>query len=181
MNPPFLANGICAHLRGHLSAAQWYREECHLSAGVRFDAAAIVDGELWGFEVKSERDSLTRLTQAAYSQINTYSRVFDRVFLVCAPRWVTRAEPIVPPWWGIVRADPQGLEVHRAAELNPGDVKRRLSRQLWTDEARRLARRHQLPVRAGALKGNLMAALVKLPTEALREAVVEAIPKRPWR
>mgnify|MGYP000252204710 CR=1 FL=1 len=61
---PMLAPDILRLLRPHiLDGAAWSREDCHLGAGVRFDAAAIIGGEVHGFEVKSEADSLARLKQ----------------------------------------------------------------------------------------------------------------------
>jgi hypothetical protein len=47
------------------------------SGSVRIDIA-VINSELWGYELKSERDTLERLP----SQAKLYNRVFDRVTLV---------------------------------------------------------------------------------------------------
>ena len=48
---------------------------------------AVVNGQLHGYEIKSDRDSLRRLS----SQAVLYSKVFDRVTLVCGERHVSHA------------------------------------------------------------------------------------------
>ena len=64
----------------------------------RIDLVA-VNGQLHGYEIKSDRDSLRRLgTQAAM-----YGKVFDRVTLVCGERHLTSALEIIPAWWGVLR------------------------------------------------------------------------------
>ena len=69
------------------------------SGTVRIDIA-VINGELWGYELKSERDTLERLP----AQAKLYSRVFDRVTLVVGTRHVGAAEDAVPPWWGLTIA-----------------------------------------------------------------------------
>ena len=60
---------------------------------------AVVNGQVHAYEIKSERDDLRRLgTQAAL-----YSKVFDRVTLVCGERHVSQALDTVPPWWAVLR------------------------------------------------------------------------------
>ena len=43
---------------------------------------AVIDGQLHGYEIKSERDSLRRLR----AQADLYNKVFDRVTLVCTEK-----------------------------------------------------------------------------------------------
>jgi hypothetical protein len=62
---------------------------------VRVDLA-IVNGILKGYEIKSERDNLTRLE----NQASVYSQVFDTVTLVAAERHLMAAKAIVRSWWG---------------------------------------------------------------------------------
>lgn len=175
-----LAPALTARLRESLRNAQWLREDCHLGAGVRFDLAAIIDGEIHGFEVKSEGDSLTRLTLAIGSQVESYGAVCDRVTLVAAPKHIARALDTIPAWWGVLRASDTGLEMVRPAGTNPGDARVRLARQLWVSEAKPLARQHGFG-RGVVHKFDLTEAIAALPESVLREAVCAAIPRRPWR
>ena len=57
-----------------------------------------MSGVLHGYEIKSNRDRLTRLA----SQAETYSRVLDRVTLVVCPRHIEAALQLVPSWWGVL-------------------------------------------------------------------------------
>ena len=69
-------------------------EELGLCQGrARIDLATVSD-VLHGYEIKSPRDRLTRLT----SQAATYDRVFDRVTLVVGPQHVASALKLVPRW-----------------------------------------------------------------------------------
>lgn len=58
---------------------------------------AVVNGELHGFELKSNKDTLARLPD----QVESYGRVFDRVTLVVGERHLRCAVEAVPDWWGI--------------------------------------------------------------------------------
>ncbi|MBY5552627.1 sce7726 family protein [Rhizobium leguminosarum] len=59
---------------------------------------ALVNGEMAGFEIKSDRDTLTRLA----SQVPAFSRFFDRVSLVTTQKHLAEAKTKIPNWWGIV-------------------------------------------------------------------------------
>ncbi|TPK20791.1 sce7726 family protein [Mesorhizobium sp. B2-5-9] len=59
---------------------------------------AVVNGELAGFEIKSDRDSLSRLT----SQVPAFSRFFDKVSLVTTAKHHASARMKIPLWWGII-------------------------------------------------------------------------------
>ncbi|MBY3754366.1 sce7726 family protein [Azospirillum formosense] len=68
---------------------------------------AVVNGELAGFEIKSDVDSLTRLRRQAES----YNGVFDRVYLVTTDRHIKEATTIIPNWWGVA------LMLHKGHEI----------------------------------------------------------------
>src|ERR1700685_1087145 len=75
--------------------------EMGVGAGsVRIDIA-VINGELSGFELKSDRDTLDRLPL----QAELYSKVFDRVTLVCGERHAAKATQLVPAWGGITVAN----------------------------------------------------------------------------
>ena len=71
------------------------------SGSARIDVA-VINGELSGYELKSDRDSLARLP----SQVDIYNKVFDRVTLVVGPRHAAKATAIIPDWWGVLSARP---------------------------------------------------------------------------
>ena len=73
--------------------------------GIRHGAARIdlvvVNHQLHGYEIKSDRDSLKRLPD----QIRAYSSIMDRVTLVVGYRHAYEALRMVPEWWGVRLAE----------------------------------------------------------------------------
>src|SRR4051812_9025889 len=97
---------------------------------------AVVNGSLCGWEIKSERDTLSRLS----SQADAYCRVFDQVTLVASERHLPKVTDAVPSWWGLslVCENTTGdgrLEPLRAPKDNPGTDPEALVELLWRDEA----------------------------------------------
>ena len=72
------------------------RHEVGICAGKRRIDMAVVNGELTGYEIKSDMDTLARLV----GQANAYGSVLDRVVLVTTERHVDSALPLLPDWWG---------------------------------------------------------------------------------
>lgn len=96
---------------------------------------AVVNGELQGFELKSDKDTLTRLPEQAES----FGRVFDRVTLVAAERHVRDAVDLVPDWWGL-RVACKELGRVRFCDLkyalrNPSPDPAAIVALLWREEA----------------------------------------------
>lgn len=102
---------------------------------VRIDVA-VINGELCGYELKSARDTLSRLP----NQAALYSEVFDRVTLVTASNHLEEALDTVPRWWGVLVATPtktRGLHLRsrRAPRVNPAVDRLQIARLLWRSEA----------------------------------------------
>ena len=112
----------------------------------RVDLAA-VNGALHGYEIKSERDTLTRLG----AQAQAYARVFDYVTLVATSRHLEAARPRLPDWWGLARAEPSGDRVEicqvRKARRNSSVDPTAIVQLLWREEAVEIL--HDLGVRRG--------------------------------
>lgn len=113
-------------------------EELGLSRGrVRVDIA-VVNGRLHGYEIKSDRDSLRRLS----TQVELYSKVFDFATLVVGDRFAADAKDVVPNWWGLLHArqTPTGLQFKdvRRCRPNPKRDVRVLAELLWASEALKL-------------------------------------------
>lgn len=113
------------------------------SGSARIDVA-VINGELAGFELKSERDTLARLPL----QVEIYNLVFDRLSLVTTDRHAEKAKPVIPEWWGIslVQSHPEGLSILdvRRAEPNPARDPLILAQMLWREEAIQLLDQYDL-------------------------------------
>lgn len=58
---------------------------------------AVINGQLHGYEIKSDCDSIERLPR----QVELYGKIFDKVTLVCSKRLLSKAIAIIPTWWGL--------------------------------------------------------------------------------
>lgn len=96
---------------------------------------AMVNGHLHGYEIKSDRDSLRRLS----GQIDIYNAVLDRATLVVGERHLPQALEIIPSWWSVVltQAGSTGPRFRplRRGRKNPGRDSRSLVELLWLDDA----------------------------------------------
>jgi hypothetical protein len=137
-------------------------------ASARIDLA-VVNGRMIGWEIKSAQDTLARLPR----QSEVYSRIFDRVWLVAAPRHIGPAMDTLPPWWGVMEATTDGspgacrLRVIRPSRLNRGVDPGSLVRLLWRDEVLDELRR------LGLVQG-----LERAPRRELWCALAAATPRR---
>ena len=106
---------------------------------------AVVNGRLHGYEIKSERDNLRRLS----SQATMYNRVFDEITLFCSYKHTTKALDLIPLWWEVVQTIPDGHEpvfqTVREGKNNPNRDIRAIVELLWKNEAMALlSERHFL-------------------------------------
>lgn len=104
------------------------------SGTARIDIA-VINGELSGFELKSDRDTLDRLPY----QSDIYSRVFDKITLVVGSKHIKKARPLIPKWWGIkvARNIQSGVSLThvRKARPNPKADPYLIAQLLWKEEA----------------------------------------------
>ena len=117
-------------------------EELGLCRGrVRVDLA-VVNGQMHGYEIKSDCDRLSRLDV----QAEIYAKVFDRVTLVVGDRHLEQGVVAVPAWWGVLHArhSAGGLRFSpvRRSKKNPNRDPRSLVELLWLDGAIRLLEEH---------------------------------------
>jgi len=113
------------------------------SGSVRIDVA-VINGELSGYELKSDRDTLERLP----AQADIYSKVFDRMTLVVGARHASKARGMVPEWWGCtvarMRKGRVVLVPERPAQSNPAPSPFVIAQLLWKDEAISILDKHGL-------------------------------------
>jgi hypothetical protein len=108
-------------------------EELGLGKGaVRVDVA-VVNGIMHAYEIKSDVDSLRRLSrQAAH-----YGKCFDRVSLVLGSKHLDLARKSVPQWWGLLRVtageDGPRFRTVRESRENPAREARALVELLWRE------------------------------------------------
>lgn len=134
-----------------------------LNGTTRIDIA-VINGEMEGYELKSERDTLERLP----TQRDLYNKVLDRISLVVAENHRAAALAIIPQWWGLSIAVncKFGVEIRqeRLPKFNPTIDASSLASLLWRDEALDLLKRFD------ADKG-----VRSKPREVIYERIAEAL------
>ena len=80
----------------------------------RADMLAIIDGEIIGIEIKSDRDTYTRLKR----QIKDYEKFCDKCYVAVGESHIHVSEH-VPEYWGIIVVSDDNVIVDRDAGLSP--------------------------------------------------------------
>lgn len=114
-------------------------EEFGVQHGTARVDIAVVNGIMHGYEIKSDQDTLQRLTE----QMGVFNSVFNKVTLVVGKSHLYDAINTVPDWWGIMIAkiDINGFVVFnliREGENNKEQDGVSVARLLWKDEALRI-------------------------------------------
>lgn len=114
-------------------------EELGLRHGAGRIDIAVINGELHGYELKSDQDTLRRLPK----QAAMYSSVLDRITLVVTPHHFPQAAQMIPEWWDILLAEGHSscdmkFGTIRVGGKNPNVSALAVAKLLWRDEALRL-------------------------------------------
>lgn len=153
-----------------------------ICAGRRRIDVAVINGEISGWEIKSDEDTLTRLA----GQVDAYGRVLDRATLVTTPRWEERARQRIPDWWGItvVEETPVAILVHERRQsrdnsrcLDPMSLVQLLWREEALDELRQRGQARGLSAKARHYIWERLAEIVFL--DELRALVRVRLKARP--
>jgi len=149
------------------------------SGSVRIDIA-VINCELHGYELKSARDTLSRLD----AQAVLYSQVFDRVTLVVAERHSDAAATAVPDWWGITIAslhhDAIKLQEVKPSQRNPSPDSLQLVRLLWRNELLTMLEQYGIDrgVRSSTVDIMARRAAAEIPSLSLAGEVRAALKSR---
>lgn len=104
----------------------------------------VVNGQIHGYEIKSDKDTLKRLPK----QVALYSKVLDTVTVITGERYAEKVLKIIPEWWGmkVARASKNliRLENIRMPQNNPEIDPYSLVQLLWREEALDLLRKYGL-------------------------------------
>jgi hypothetical protein len=112
-------------------------EELGVSHGKARIDIAVVNGVMHGYEIKSDRDTLSRL----FEQMHEYNAVFDKITLVVGQRHLLDAIYQIPEWWGItlvkINTEQQVAfySIREARDNENKQVPISIARLLWRAEA----------------------------------------------
>lgn len=142
---------------------------------------AFVNGELSGYEIKSEADSLVRL----WIQIDNYESIFEFNTIVAAKKHLKLARQRLPHTWGIIEA----RQVDGKTELRPRRKPQRnhklcssaLARLLWKNECLTILRKMGADVSQQTPVARLWTLLETMSTQQLCDEVRKALKHRQVR
>lgn len=101
---------------------------------------AVITNQLHGFEIKSEKDTLERLS----FQAQAYNEVFNSVTLVTTRKHLDDISTTAPAWWGIWEAvdTAKGVKFvfHRHSKANPDRNPIQVASLLWKSEVTAILR-----------------------------------------
>lgn len=171
--------------RYHRASETLVIDELGLKHGSCRADIAIVNGRLVGYEIKSDKDSLSRLK----SQIAVYDAIFDSITIVVGPRHRSLICRRVPRHWGVVvaavgRRGGIYFETKRRARANPRVDLLAVTQLLWRSEALEMVRYMKTgPESSRFGRKQLYKFLVKnVPAAKLRQEVRICLRKRSnWR
>lgn len=114
-------------------------DELGLNYGRNRVDIAVINGEIHGYELKSDSDTLDRLPK----QAECYSLVMDKVTLVVGEKHSREAIALIPDWWGIkiaVMGKNGGIHLttERKNKKNKNIDPHELLKLVWKEEIMRL-------------------------------------------
>lgn len=145
---------------------------------------AVINGKMHGFEIKSERDNLDRLS----SQVEFYCKVFDTLTLVISENHWPKVTQLIPEWWGIyciVKDKNQpNIEAKRAPKQNNNIEALNLTQLLWKEELFELLKSNSV---SKGIKSKTRLELGKMVTQRVEKEQIASFVRRkfktrePWK
>ena len=169
----------------HEDSATLILDELGLEHGKCRADIAVINGHMDGYEIKSDVDSLARLSR----QIESYDAIFDLSSVIVTDFHLAEITHMVPEWWGIISAAksdsvfPQ-FRMIRTPRQNEYIDDTAVAQLLWRGEAQEVLfslgmRGAQLRQKRSILYGYIV---TMLDTDELRLTVREYLKKRQgWR
>jgi hypothetical protein len=169
----------------HEDPSTFVLDELGLKHGESRADIAVLNGKLVGYEIKTERDTLSRLT----SQVISYSEVFDRVYIISGKKHLDKINFLIPDWWGIYeihQEDESSFSFFRIrdGEKNPTKNLYGIAQLLWKNEAMDLLNTmFDCNVREKSTRDQLYNILIsKCDCEELSRLVIKCLKERlGWR
>ena len=144
----------------------------------RCDFLIITPDSICGFEIKSDRDSYTRLAR----QVKAYDRFFDYNYCIVGESHKKGVFEKLPEHWGVIMVT-NGGEVSLLRRPQPRKkslLKKQLS-FLWRSELANILRRNKLPKYAQKSKKFIIGRLMeKLDEKRLKEELCEELFERDY-
>jgi hypothetical protein len=132
------------------------------NGAVRADIA-VLNGKMIGYEIKSEKDTLVRLS----SQAIAYSEVFEKSYIIVADKHIAKIGNYIPDTWGIYSIDSESANniiFHCKREATQSETRNinSIVRLLWKSEVSEiLTQEFQSKIKSSHTKNHLYNMLVE--------------------
>ena len=147
----------------------------------RADVVMVTEQALIGIEIKSDRDTYTRLA----GQVKNYDLYYDYNIVVAGSSHGLHIGEHVPQWWGIITVEETEGELDfyclREPQLNPNVKPERKISILWRPELARIQERNGLPAYSRKSKKYVQTVVLdRVPEELLWPQVCEELFERDY-
>ena len=163
---------------GALDASSVLISELNIDHFQRRADLVLANGRLSAFEIKSERDSLTRLA----GQMEVYCRNFESVTVVSSPKFTKKGREQVPTHVGLWEVTQSGDEAPKVRVIRQSRLRRlpleRALAFLTVNDLKRLIAEEGLARPEKNWRPLLIEAVRKLPAERIRYAARAALKRR---
>ena len=147
LNDKIIRSNLIAKLTNQNIKPKAIIEELRIHNGNAIADVVALYKEAHCFEIKGDGDKIKR----AIKQGQYYNLAFRKITIVTTPKHLSKAEKILPPFWGIIIAekkyDDVSLRYLRRALNNPNFDKKVASLTLWKEEMLALVEQEDLSLK----------------------------------
>jgi len=133
-------------------------DELNVKNGLARVDIAVINGSIHGYEIKSEVDTLNRLS----NQIEHYNSSLEKITIAVNSNHKEKVFDIVPDWWGVIEVDQNSEIVElRESEGNPTLNVSDLLMFLWKDEMIKILEKNEVKYKKSANRNALIETMTK--------------------
>lgn len=155
-------------------------DELNVKNGLARVDIAVINGSIHGYEIKSEVDTLNRLT----NQIEHYNSSLEKISIAVNTSHIEKVFDILPEWWGVIEVDEKYkvLELRKPKE-NPLLEISDLLLFLWKDEMIKILEKNEVKYKKSSNRKALIDTMIQNieREKLLREARQALKSRKNWR
>ncbi|EMP2054345.1 sce7726 family protein [Enterobacter kobei] len=143
----------------------------------RVDLAILVDGKIIAYEIKSDADSLYRLS----GQLEKYKQYFDKIIVITTIKHVENILNMIPENIEVWEVADENIKIKKRGKLSKIEDKGNYLDLLRVQDMRKLAKKFKIQLGSSGkreIKDILKKNLNKIPAQNLKFFVIDAISQR---
>ncbi|EPR9703952.1 sce7726 family protein [Citrobacter freundii] len=143
----------------------------------RVDLAILVDGKIIAYEIKSDADSLYRLS----GQLEKYKQYFDKIIVVTTIKHIEKILTMTPKNIEVWEVADDKIKIKKRGKLSNIEHKENYLDLLRVQDMRKLAKNFNIPLSSGGkreIKDILKKNLNRIPAQKIKVFVADVISQR---